>query len=295
MVVINNGFSGVNDPATDAYIRNLNDFRVGVELSLLPILNYLIAKPEFTIPSALFKKEEEYLKFLASRYYKQSFKLQFGESDDLVFRLLISAIEKSRKKVSYSLNDLLDLVHMYGDELTQTRFHKNVVLTTIVASEKFYKKIPSRFDEQIDLKISPLKEEKPSYDLKTKFKSPLQLYGQVLYELFRTIDFELLKLYDFLFEFGYPVIRSSALLEIIDDVIELGQSEYAKKGLFYDGKLIKNNKNSISILPFDEFTISDRMIEEWCSNLRRALELKVLLTKDLEKARNEFGEIPFLY
>ncbi|MCA9478160.1 MAG: hypothetical protein KC535_03370 [Nanoarchaeota archaeon] len=294
MVVLNNGFSGVNDPATDAYVRNLHDFRVGVELAVLPILNYLISKPKFVLPSALFEKEREYLEFLAKRYHKQPLQFTTSDADELIFRLLVSAIEKSRKKVSYCLNDLLDLVHMHGDNLTQTRFHKNIVLTSLVASEKFYKLIPGRFQKEIDLETDELVPVKPTYAPKLRFKSPLELYGQVMYELFRTIDFELLKLYDFLFEFGYREIRSSALLEIIDEVLRLGQEQYTKVGIHYDGKTIRRDDDSISILPSTDQTLQDLMIEEWCSNLRRALELKDLLEKDVRKAKKEYKSLPFL-
>ena len=59
MVRINNSYDGINESPMDDYIRNLNDSRIGMELSFLPVIDYFVDISESSgnkvlLPSKIF-------------------------------------------------------------------------------------------------------------------------------------------------------------------------------------------------------------------------------------------------
>ena len=66
MVRINNSYDGINESPMDDYIRNLNDSRIGMELSFLPVIDYFVDISESSgnkvlLPSKIFEDQRDYL------------------------------------------------------------------------------------------------------------------------------------------------------------------------------------------------------------------------------------------
>jgi hypothetical protein len=289
MTAINSSFSGVNAPVADAYLRNLHEFRVNAEVALLPVINYLVAQTEDgrkRLPAQLLEHQKPYLEALARRYHKREFRfLGDEEPEDPAYRALAQLLHKTKKTVSYCLNDLYDLMHESGLALHDLKVHDNILLLTKEVAQTYHKRIPPVIASRLEELSSPRQgaghcegtaaPSSPSTRACEKFATPFQLYAAILGSVKRTIDFEALKLYDFLLETDQEVLRSDALLEIAPSVRKLGEGEYVKRP-FIRRMAPLGEKDYLS--PEGRERV---FLEEWGSNIRRALELKTLLAYDL--------------
>ena len=292
MVRANNSYDGINESPMDDYIRNLNDSRVGIELSFLPVIDYFVCESESSeekvlLPSKIFEDQRDYLRELGMKYHNRGFDFMINPEDSFeVYDNLTKLIRKSRKTVEYCLLDSIEFMTLREDLFERVNIPRNVALSIAAIHSdypalKFPKNIKNVLStENFDFPSLKKSENKNHQKGFNKFKTPFNLYSYVLSDVKRTIDFEALKVYDFLLETNLERIRSNKLIEIGDRLRDLGESEYCKKS--YDVYLEPLRLGG---------TEKDIIIDEWSSNIRRLFELKDSVAKDfidfLEKNDDE--------
>ncbi len=283
MVRANNSYDGTNTPEMDAYLRNLNDFRVAVELSFLPIISHFVVIGESThqkviLPSRIFEDQRDYLEQLGIKYHKRVFDFEISLEEPLeAYDALTKLVRHSRKGMEYSLLDLTDFILDHLEVFADVRIHPNIARPVIEAARKYHNKtapiLESALKNMVTEPNAAHPEEHKSKTLTAfrKFSSPFQLYAFVLGNVKKAIDFDVLKLYDFLLEQDITEIRSNKFLEIEYDLVEMGQAEYAKEGY---------NVNVLPLVQDNGTTHTDIILDQWSANLRRTLDLRSILAKD---------------
>jgi hypothetical protein len=250
-----------NTAVLDGYLRSLHDFRVGTETALLPVIDYFISLGSSTVDSGLLTAEQTYLENLARKYYKRPFSITLRETDQSIVDALTKLIRKSRHAVEYSLSDAADFLAEQQAYLADVplRIAEAVQAIAVVKHHK-----------QIDL---PAAQKTVTYAADTavtpflKYETAEQLYVSVLSNVKRAIDFDVLRLYDFLLE--SPTAYSTKVLECKNDLISLATQEY--------GKQVLGNSIHPSTDP------CHRVLDEWGSHTRRILELRYALKEDVKK------------
>lgn len=285
MVLKNNSFRGIHYPEMDAYLRNLNDFRAGVDVSLLPIIGHFVANSEgqeeegskILIPSGIIESERGYLQYLKDQYYKRDFEFVVDPENPIrAYDTLTKLIRRSRQAVSYSLLDVYDFMAEQPGVFMGVKLPPNVAITIDENGTHYnHDKInPEYLEGIIDTcpNIDPHFIPDGAQPQIKKYQFPFQLYFSVLGDVKRIIDFELLKMYDYLVEHGEEDLHSTKLVEVFDNVSALGEREYYKQRI---GTRVK------PFGPDQELTQQDLVLDEWASNLRRIVDLKEALTGDL--------------
>lgn len=283
MVRVNNSYDGTNTPEMDAYLRNLNDFRVAVELSFLPIISHFVvigesAHQRVLLPSRIFEDQREYLEHLGIKYHKREFDFEISPEEPVeAYDALTRLVRHSRKGMEYSLLDFTDFILEHPEVFADVRIHLNIAKPAIEAARKYHHEtsliLESALKDMVPKPNAAHPEEHKSKTLTAfrKFSSPFQLYAFVLSSVKRAIDFEALKLYDFFLDQGITEVRSNKLLEIKSGLAELAQAEYAKR------------RCDVHVLPLAqdaETGHTELIVDQWAANLRRAFDLRKVLAND---------------
>ncbi len=287
MVKNNNAFSGMNKSSVvDAYLRNIHELRVWTDIAFLPVIGYFVHQTEskgdkITLPSKTFEDNKKYLESLGCKYLKRNFRFEVDQkSEEKVYDAISSMIRHTRKEVDYSALDTLDYFIEYPELTKDLNLHPNIVRNIIETSERYHHKTTEQIDKIFeDFEKSELNKEPERKELSprrsninfNKFTEPFQLYAYVLSDVKKTIDFEMLKLYDFLAESGYKQIRSNKLIEVENSLVELGETEYFKVPYF------------LEILPQkegDKLEADEIALDIWASNVRRTIDLKKILAHE---------------
>lgn len=286
MVLVNNSYAGVNNPFVDAYIRNLNEYRISIELAILPILNDLITNTErdaIKIPAKILESERKFLKHIAEKYHKRKFDFIVDiKTNTKIYDALTKLIRISHKSCYFCVLDFLDIAEEEPRLLKKIKIPDNLIISIEETREIYPRSLPKvirNINKINKINLIRTKDYKRIFDVKSLKKCPneFELYIEILANIKKAIDFEILKLYDFLLETKLKQIHSNKLLEVYQEVLWLGEIEYYKKSI---GK--------INILPLrkvgeGKYSSKDIILDEWCSNIRRAVELKKELALDLVK------------
>ena len=198
MVDANNSFMGLNRiPELDAYLRNLNDFRIAAELSFLPVIQYFTHLSESTsakikLPTRIFEDQKEYLEQLGIKYFHRPFDFIANPENSLkVFDLMSKIIGRTRKTLDYCLLDSLDFLIEYPD--VEINIHPNLLGELLSTGKKYHHDI-SRLKCSVETNLNDISTfKKKSLDHINKYVNPFQLYTSVLSDVKRAIDFEVLK------------------------------------------------------------------------------------------------------
>jgi len=294
MVRINNSFDGISSTkVVDAYIRNLHDYRVAIEVSSLSIVNFLLSRKEnpIVIPTTEFESTRHFLDHLSLIYYKPIVNFvcnnnpnhplyQYRQELNLISRLLY----QSKKSYIYCLNDVIDFYLDNELSINDLIIPKNIAYVSKIAGKEFHKNFPDGF-EKITEEYNKLKLEcvvDPNIQIQDIFKNPQNLYLRLLGEFTeKAVDYLILQLYDFLIEETKDretplIIKSNKLINIWDDICFVSQNQKCKPSL----------KNKIKLLPLDKVKMKnkenmfDYVMEEWASNISRALELEIRMGVD---------------
>lgn len=273
VVRINNGLDGLNSRVLDAYLRNVHDSSASIEVQLLDVLNHLISETErdgAVVVSPLLKSREGFLEELRTRYHKRPFHLDAGTPDP-VYDRIGRMVRFSEKMLAYNLSDVHDFMIDHPEVLLHANIHPNILLRVGGAIEKFHKRpikqIPLQKEVPIQTKRPPVHDALNRFP---KYNESFALYTAVASNIKRlAVDFEILKLYDFLQEEQPPDVQSPSLFEVYPAVQMIGEAEYCKQAidLAVDG----------GETPQDEFDI---VIEEWSSNIRRGIQLRKAIGED---------------
>jgi hypothetical protein len=277
MVKANNSLAGTNNVSEfDDYFRNIHEFRSSVEVSLLSVLNYLISRYETNnkpvkIPGTILESEREYLNYLKEKYHKRTFDFELDENTNQnAFDTLTKLIRRSRKCNDYSTLDSTDFSVKYPQYFNDIIIPINVKKAIQKTNHAYRNKGSSVFlDNLVEKEPIQLHETKPISILE-KYQSPFLLYTTVLSEIKKqAIDFEFLKMYDYLLETDQKQIYSNKLKEIEPTLQVIGKQEYFK------------NDYDVNIHPLKKPQQIDVVIDEWASNLRRIVDLQEGLASDL--------------
>jgi len=268
----------------DAYLRNLNELRIRMEVDVLPVLGHFIANSEASglenkviIPSRIIESERNYLHYLKEQYFKRDFDFIVDPGfPEKSYDVLTKLIRKSRKVVAYCQLDIYDFMTEHPEVFENVVLPPNVAISVNHTGEIYHhdRIDPQHLESIVEScpKIDPSFSNEEALPQINKYRQAFQLYFSVLSDVKRTCDFEILKMHDFLVEHGKEEVRSTKLLEIFDDVRILGEREYYKQ------------RFATEVKPFDgayKPTKEDLILDEWASNLRRIIALKNSLTTDL--------------
>lgn len=308
MVRINNSFDGsTSSRVLDAYTRNLHDYRVAIEVSALSIINYLLSRNEnpVVIPTIEFEYTRHYLSYLSHTYHKpvvnficnddSSHQLgQYRQELNLISRILY----QSKKSYLYCLNDVIDFYLENGMSVADLIVPKNIVYAVEIAGKEFHKNLPEGFDKIIS-EYKPLDTEylvENSTQVQDIYGNPQNLYLKLLGEFAeKGVDYMILQLYDFLIEETSNkevplIIRSNKLISIWDDVCFVSQNQKCKPCLDKKIKLLPLDKTKIN----NKNELFDYVMEEWASNIARALELEIGMGVDFLKYVNTCNDSRFI-
>jgi hypothetical protein len=286
MVERNNNFSGLNSEEIDAYIRNFKEFGAEIEVSLLPILDYL--SDESSVSSKILEGEIEYLNKLSDHYQKNSLDLEINSDpeENEIYDTITKLIRKSRKAVEYSFLDNIEFMSESPELFEKVELPRNVALCINEVAGEYSHQLPDEISEKVEVsersvELTGETEDKVSRNKFSKYPSPFHVYIDVLGNVKKSVDFEILKMYDFLCEHDLKEIKSNKLMEIEDEVNFTGNVEYRKRPHSVE---ISSHKNS------EEISNSDLIMNEWASNLRRGVELKENISWDLVNYLMDSGE-----
>lgn len=309
MVRLNNSFDGfTSTKVIDAYIRNLHDYRVVIEVSSLWIINFLLSRKEnpSIIPTTQFESIRSFLEDLTRVYHKMpvSFVCNDDENNPLYryhqeLNLISKIVFQSRKNYVYCLNDVIDFYLDNGLSIEDLLIPKNITYVSNLAVKEFHKYLPEGFDKiETDYKSlesnSLIKNDE--IVIQDLYKNPQNLYLRLLGEIVeKGIDYLILQLYDFLIEEtnktdSVLTIKSNKLIQIWDDINFVSQNQRCKPSLDKKIKLLPLNKTKIK----NKDEMFDYVIEEWAANISRALELKVKLGIDFINYINTCNDIKFI-
>jgi hypothetical protein len=300
MVRLNNSFDGVtSSSAVDAYIRNIHDCRMEIEVACLGIINFINSQKEkpLIIPSLQFETVRPFIVYLSHVYHKNQ--AEFVCIDDINSKfylykkeldLIAGLIQASRKYYSYCLNDVVDFYLDNDLSLRDLLVPKNLVYATDKVRKEYHKYLPDGFEQVItEYKLLESKDNfNNEIEVENLYKNPKNLYFKLLEEIVdRAIDYLLLQLYDFLIEETNKtneilVIKSNKLIQIWDDLNFVSQNQRCKPSL--DGKIKLSPLSKNRLKGKDDFF--DYVMEEWAANLNRAIELKIKLGMDFMKYLN---------
>ncbi len=286
MVGINNSLAYTEYPVLDSYLGNLFECRTNSQTALLPIIDYLVGTKEQTqkgdvsLPHCILGSERSYLDYLQRKYHKRP--LSFSVSnirnqDSAILDAITKLIRKTRKysdDAVLGLSDLFENRPELEDYILMTPFKKTI---TEVA-EQYHHTTPQSLLLQPSVSEENtkglLKKALP-YSLQTLDQQPSDIENiyTTMYASIKTyaIDFEVLKLYDFLCETDEQQYKSNNLVEIEPSLIAIGQRDYAK--LPFTTAIVPSSDK-------DEQQTDHIIIDEWASTIRKALELRESIASD---------------
>lgn len=277
----------------DAYTRNLQDYRVAIEVSSLSIINFLLSRKEnpIVIPTTEFESTRRFLDHLSHTYHKPI--VDFVCNDDFhhplsryrqELNLISRLLYQSKKSYIYCLNDTIDFYLDNGLSITDLVIPKNIVYVSEIAAKEFHKHLPQGFDKIIN-EYKSLESDcsiDNNIQIQDIYSNPQNLYLRLLTEFTeKGVDYLILQLYDFLIEETNNrdtplIIRSNKLINIWDDICFVSQNQKCKPSL----------DKKINLLPLDKKRIKDKndmfdyVMEEWSANIARALELEIRMGVD---------------
>lgn len=300
MVYINNGFAN-NNQVVDWYFRNLEEYRSGVENTFLPVLSYFIFYSEnyngsILLPSKLLEDQREYLKDLWEKYYQRNFSFRVDDQNiNPAFDQISKLIRHTKKWFKYSYCDFLDFIIQYPELFQDVKIPYNVAKRALEETKEFNHIATQRLQDIVKFSSkntfqAPINDIQKNTTVPTykKYLTPFQLYMFVLSNVKRALDFEILKLYDYLAECPRKNIFSNKLLEIESELIEAGQWEYTK--FAYTTKVCACQVDQ-------RISDHDIWIDQWSANIRRVIDTQKLITSDLiEYLRHPSNKanIPFI-
>ncbi|HYD03129.1 MAG TPA: hypothetical protein VEC16_02415 [Alphaproteobacteria bacterium] len=265
MVQLNNTFDNY-DRVLGEYLRGLHEFRVGIELSLLPLVAYL--QQYDGKDHKHLGKEIEYVDMLSKIYHKISVKLKVPDNKEFIYIRRI--IYQAKKTVSYSYNDINDLL---SSKLVDIKVPSNISYIAFRSTKHYFKEVPSEVSESYDESVVMLKKyahESLGSSLMKKYSTPIILYFDILSNMKKAIDFAAMKMYDYLYE-NPKLVKCYAFIDVQDEMMEVCTQEYGKIPLKIQYEYAKPQ------------TERDIIFEEWASNIRRAFNLKAQITSYLIK------------
>lgn len=290
MVGINNGFEYTESFLFDSYLRNIFECRNSSQTSLLPITNYLAGLIEQTqgttaqLPHCILGSERAYLEYLRTKYHKRPISFSVTnrrDSSSDTLDTITKLIRKTRKYTDYAVLDITDLLEEHP-EFSSNALPPSFVRTIAEVGEYYHHQIPDVFSHNTQTdpkeKSSGLLKKALSYSQKhpaQKVSAIDDVYRTMYFEVKKhAIDFEVLKLYDFLYETDEPEIASDKLLEIEPDLTGIAQTEYAKRPFTttITPSSDKHNQAPDALI-----------IDEWASNIRKALELRESIASDYQQ------------
>jgi hypothetical protein len=308
MVRINNSFDGfTSNRATDAYIRNLHDYRVAIEVSSLSIINFLLSRNEnpIIIPTTQFESTRSFLNHLSHVYHKPTidFICNNDSSHPLYpyrqeLNLISRLIYQSKKSYIYCLNDVLDFYLDNGLSITDLLIPKNLLYVSDNAGKEFHKHLPDGFNQMVT-EYKSLETDYPidkNIFIQDLYKNPQNLYLRLLGEFTeKGVDYLILQLYDFLVEETKNrdtplIIKSNKLIQIWDDVKFISRNQKCKPDLDNKIKLLPLNKVKLK----NKDDMFDYIMEEWAANISRGLELKVRIGVDFLNYLNTCNDPKFI-
>jgi hypothetical protein len=288
MVQQNNSYSGLGQSCIDAYIRNVEELRRGIENSLLPIVGFFVANSESqsnpVLPLGIMADNKDYLKSLGKKYFKRDFDFTSSDTERLkVYDILSNLIYRSRKTYQYAYCDLMDILFLKPKLFEDVVLPAHVIYNSKINVGEYNHKLPKSIEEiVIPKELSEIKPSivstnmltKPVFDvaIHNKFPTPAHLYSYVLSDIKKSIDFEILKLYDYLCENDDMIIHSNKMLKIYEELKYIGEIEYTKVP-FKTTVLPANN-----IL---EMSLNDICLDELSANIARGIDAKTILAMDL--------------
>lgn len=308
MVRINNSFDGfTSSKIADAYVRNLHDYRVSIEVSTLSVINFLLSRKEnpIVIPTTEFESTRTFLNHLSNVYHKPT--INFICNNDSSHKLypyrrelnLISQlIYQSRKSYAYCLNDVIDFYMDNELSIKDLIIPKNIIYVSENEGKQFYKHFPEGFDKV----ITEYKSLETNYqidkniEIQDLYKNPQNLYLRLLGEFTeKGVDYLILQLYDFLIEetknLDTPLtIRSNKLIQVWNDVKFVSQNQKCKPNIDKKINLLPLNKIKIK----NKENVFDYVMEEWAANISRALELKLRIGVDFLNYINTCNDSKFI-
>ncbi len=308
MVKQNNSYSGIginNQTYVDAYIRNVEEFRRSIENSLLPIVSFFIAKNEqlepkskLIMPVSVLADNKRYLQSLGKEYFKRDFDFIASDTERLkIYDVISNVIYRVKKTYQYGYCDFMDALFKYPELLNYitlpahiVRNAKRNVVDYNHALPKIIEDAPNIYPHE-EKKVNFTKSAstsstlfdkvssdgmltKPVFDVAVhnKFPTPIHLYAYVLSDIKKSVDFEILKLYDYLCENENLTIHSNKLIKIYEELKYIGEVEYTK--VPFKTKVLPAND-------LTKMTVEDICLDELSANISRGIDAKVLLGKDL--------------
>jgi hypothetical protein len=256
MVQLNNTFENY-DRVLSEYLRGIHEFRVGIELSLLPLVAYL--QQYNSKDYKHLGKEIEYIDFLSKLYHKVSLELKVPDEKEFIY--IRRLIYQSKKTISYSYNDINDLL---SSKLVDITIPSNIAYIAFKSTKHYFKEVPREIENSYDESIVTLKKyshDKDQVKLIKKYSTPIMLYFDIVSNMKKAIDFSIMKMYDYLYE-SQDKIRCYAFIDVVEEMMEVSVQEYGKIPIKINYEYAKPE------------TYKDIIFEEWASNIRRALNLK---------------------
>ena len=284
MVEFNNSYS-LGQEYVNNYVRNIEELRKTIENSLLYIVSYFVERGEsedsIVIPAGILANNKSYLQELGKKYFKRNFDFRVDKNDTLaVYSVLSNLIHHSKKLCQYDYCELVDFMTDKPEYFTDVSIPLKIISNTDSNIKEYYKMIPASMQKGLQKSVRIVDSHKPSTIdrvVQNKFISPVHLYADVLSNIKKGIDFESLKLYDYLCEQDKPQICSNKLLAIFEELKYLCEQEYTKTLL----RTVVSSVNDISDLTREEV-----FIDELASNIHRGMDTKKLLSLDLQKFLN---------
>lgn len=309
MVKFNNNYI-LGQEYVNNYVRHIEELRKNIENSLLPMVSFLIekdySKTHKKIPAGILVGEKKYLQDIGKKYFNRDFDFVVSENETLqVYHVLSKLIHSSKKLCQYDYCELVDFIIDRPEYFAEVIFPDNIITNTELNIKEYNKELPTLLNKKDLLKkefSDTTKTHKELSDIvdsnskiissnniinnamnntiitnsiNNKFLTPAHLYAQVLSNIKRSIDFESLKLYDYLCELSKneSSVHSNKLLLVYDDLKKLSEQEYTK---IYSNLVVYPSNDILDLSREEVF------IDELASNIARGMNAKKLLALDLK-------------
>jgi len=313
MVKQNNSYSGLGQSCIDAYIRNIEEFRRGIENSLLPVVSFFVANSEsnnglddnqnanskspIIMPVSVLADNKKYLQSLGQKYFKRDFDFIASDTERLkVYDVISNVIHRSRKAYQYAYCDLMDILFKKPDLFGDIKIPAHVIINARENVIEYNHRLPNFMEEdiakqEVTSNINKLSNTisnnvasnnmltKSVFDvaIHNKFPTPAHLYAYILSDVKKSIDFEILKLYDYLCENSNLTIRSNKLIKIYEELKYIGEVEYTK---------VPFNATVLPANNLSEMNLDDICLDELSANIARGIDAKTILADDLVRFMN---------
>ncbi|MGV8086951.1 MAG: hypothetical protein ACP5N1_04940 [Candidatus Woesearchaeota archaeon] len=309
MVEFNNSYL-LGQEYVNNYVRHIEELRKNIENSLLPIVSFLIekdySKTHKKLPAGALAGEKKYLQDIGKKYFNRDFDFLVSENENLhIYHVLSKLIHSSKKLCQYDYCELVDFIIDRPEYFTEVVFPDNIITNTALNIREYNKELPTLLNKKDLLKKESSDTTKTHKELSdivdsdskiissnniitnamnntiiatnsinNKFLTPVHLYAQVLNNIKRSIDFESLKLYDYLCELSKneSSVHSNKLLLVYDDLKKLSEQEYTK---IYSNIIVYPSNDVL------ELSREEVFIDELASNIARGMNTKELLALDL--------------